>query len=434
MKERKRWLSMVLSLVMAVCCFFSPLMVQAEETETFTKKKVVVLDPGHGGREAGSYAVHNGHVYREEEINWKIAQYTMQELKKYPDIEVYLTKSKKQTMSLVSRVRKAKSYDADLLVSQHVNDGGSPYPKGVSVLISRGTYRPYLAEREKLFGKCVIRELRKLGITRRYPSTGVMEYRMTEDGSRYPNGAKRDYYGIVAQSVEQNIPGVIIEHAFITNASDAGNYLRTNKQLKKLGQADARAIVQYFNKVSHIKEKKDTVIPDKKNGWKQVGKSTCYYIKGKRQKNKLLNLNDGIYYVDRKGRRVSGWRTINGERYYFDKENAGKAHTGWLTSGEDVYCFSKKGVMYKNALFTSSSGKICILGKDGKRCSGWCTYHGKKFYIDASGYAHTGWLNEDGKWYYFHEKTGVMYKSCTLKTTSGEAFRFNSRGVCTNRV
>ena len=53
---------MVLSLVMAVCCFFSPLMVQAEETETFTKKKVVVLDPGHGGREAGSYAVHNGHV------------------------------------------------------------------------------------------------------------------------------------------------------------------------------------------------------------------------------------------------------------------------------------------------------------------------------------------------------------------------------------
>ena len=256
MKERKRWLSMVLSLVMAVCCFFSPLMVQAEETETFTKKKVVVLDPGHGGREAGSYAVHNGHVYREEEINWKIAQYTMQELKKYPDIEVYLTKSKKQTMSLVSRVGKAKSYDADLLVSQHVNDGGSPYPKGASVLISRGTYRPYLAEREKLFGKCVIRELRKLGITRRYPSTGGMEYRMTEDGSRYPNGAKRDYYGIVAQSVEQNIPGVIIEHAFITNASDAGNYLRTNKQLKKLGQADARAIVQYFNKVSHIKEKK----------------------------------------------------------------------------------------------------------------------------------------------------------------------------------
>ena len=37
MKERKRWLSMVLSLVMAVCCFFSPLMVQAEETETPAK-------------------------------------------------------------------------------------------------------------------------------------------------------------------------------------------------------------------------------------------------------------------------------------------------------------------------------------------------------------------------------------------------------------
>lgn len=342
------------------------------ETETFTKKNVVVLDPGHGGADSGSYEVHKGHVYNESVINWKIACYTMEELKKYPDIEVYMTRTKNQNKGLVSRVLTAKSYGADLLVSQHVNSTESRYVKGASVLISKGTYRSYLAEKEKLFGKCVIKELTRLGLTRRYSATGGMEYRMSENGSRYPNGARRDYYAIVAQSVEQNFPGVIIEHAFVSNPSEAGKYLKTNKQLKKIGQADARAIVSYFNQVSKIEPKKDTVIPDKKNGWKKSGKYYYYYIKGKKQKNRLLNLDDGIYYVDKKGRRFSGWKTVNDGRYYFEKSENGKAHTGWLNNG--------------------------------------------------------------GKWYCFNTKTGAMYKNCTVKSSTGKVYKFDAKGICINKI
>ena len=342
------------------------------EIETFTKKNVVVLDPGHGGADSGSYEVHKGHVYKESVINWKIACYTMEELKKYPDIEVYMTRTKNQNKGLVSRVLTAKSYGADLLVSQHVNSTESRYVKGASVLISKGTYRSYLAEKEKLFGKCVIKELTRLGLTKRYSATGGMEYRMSEDGSRYPNGARRDYYAIVAQSVEQNLPGVIIEHAFVSNPSEAGKYLKTNKQLKKIGQADARAIVSYFNQVSKIEPKKDTVIPDKKNGWKKSGKYYYYYIKGKKQKNRLLNLDDGIYYVDKKGRRFSGWKTVNDGRYYFEKSENGKAHTGWLNNGE--------------------------------------------------------------KWYCFNTKTGAMYKNCTVKSSTGNVYKFDAKGICINKI
>ena len=342
------------------------------ETETFTKKNVVVLDPGHGGADSGSYEVHKGHVYNESVINWKIACYTMEELKKYPDIEVYMTRTKNQNKGLVSRVLTAKSYGADLLVSQHVNSTESRYVKGASVLISKGTYRSYLAEKEKLFGKCAIKELTRLGLTRRYSATGGMEYRMSENGSRYPNGARRDYYAIVAQSVEQNFPGVIIEHAFVSNPSEAGKYLKTNKQLKKIGQADARAIVSYFNQVSKIEPKKDTVIPDKKNGWKKSGKYYYYYIKGKKQKNRLLNLDDGIYYVDKKGRRFSGWKTVNDGRYYFEKSENGKAHTGWLNNG--------------------------------------------------------------GKWYCFNTKTGAMYKNCTVKSSTGKVYKFDAKGICINKI
>lgn len=433
MKKKKVWLSVLLSLAILITGALNSVTAHAEE-ETFTKKKVVVLDPGHGGREAGAYAVHNGYAYREEVINWKISCYTMEELQKYPDIEVHLTRTKNQTMGLVSRVLTAKSYGADLLVSQHVNDGGSPYPRGASVLISRGTYRSYLSDKEKLFGKYVIKELSKLGLSKRYAANGGMEYRMSEDGSRYSNGALRDYYGIVAQSVEQNIPGVIIEHAFITNASDAANYLRTDKQLKKLGQADAKAIVSYFNKVKETEPKKDTVTPNKKNGWKQSGRNFYYYIKGKKQTDRVLHLDDGTYYVDKKGRRTSGWKTVDGSRYYFKKSENGKAHTGWLTLNGATYCFNKNGVLYQNVQLISSTGKIYLFGADGKRLDGWCTYHGEKYYVDPEGYAHTGWLTVNGKWYYFNTKTGVMYKKCTLKSSTGEVFKFNTKGVCTNHV
>ena len=406
---------------------------ELESPEGFTEKKVVVLDPGHGGREAGAYAVHNGHVYREEEINWKISCYTMEELKKYPHIEVHLTRTKNQTKSLVSRVLTAKSYHADLLVSQHINDGGSPYPKGASVLISKGTYRPYLSEKEKLLGKYVIEELGKLGITKRYPGTGGMEYRLSEDGSRYPNGALRDYYGIVAQSVEQNIPGVIIEHAFVTNASDAARYFRTNKQLKKLGQADARAIVRYLEKTSSQEEKKDTVKPNRKNGWKQKENSYYYYIRGVAQKKRVLHLDDGTYYVGKTGKRYYGWTTVNGSRYYFDKENEGKACTGWKEIGGTLYCFKASGELYRDTQLFTKSGKIYLFNAAGKRNSGWYTWHQNKYYIDQNGCAHTSWLSLDGKWYYFDTKTGAMYKKCTVKTKNGETFTFNAKGVCTNR-
>lgn len=53
-----------------------------------------------------------------------------------------------------------------------------------------------------------IDELGKLGISKRFSAQGGMEYRLSSDGSVYPNGARRGYYAIVAQSVQQDLPGV----------------------------------------------------------------------------------------------------------------------------------------------------------------------------------------------------------------------------------
>ncbi len=45
---------------------------------------VVVLDPGHGGNEAGANSAWNGVLYEEKVINLKISRYTKAELESMP--------------------------------------------------------------------------------------------------------------------------------------------------------------------------------------------------------------------------------------------------------------------------------------------------------------------------------------------------------------
>ena len=157
---------LLLAMAVGLSGILSGVTTQAAEGTAETAKYVVVLDPGHGGAESGAGAIHNGKVYREEEINWKIANYTMQALSGSQDIEVHLTKKKNQSLGLMERVNVAKRYGADLLVSQHIDDSDSSAARGASVLLSRGTYRPAIAAKEKKFAGYVLEELNKLEIGR----------------------------------------------------------------------------------------------------------------------------------------------------------------------------------------------------------------------------------------------------------------------------
>lgn len=424
----KKICSLLLATAVGITGIMSGVTTQAASTDTTAAKYVVVLDPGHGGTEDGTYAVHNGKVYKEEEINWKIANYAMQALEQSSDIEVHLTKTKNQTMSLVKRVTVAKSYGADLLVSMHIDDSESSAVKGASVLVSKGTYRSSLASKEKLFAGYVLDELGKLGVTQR-----GLEYRMSENGSKYPNGGARDYYAIVAQSIEQNIPGVIIEHAFASSPYDATHFLSTNAQLKKIGEADARAIIRYCKQFPAKKPSSSKpVIPEGFTGWKEKKGYYYYYINAKRQRNKVLNLEDGIYYVNQEGQRQYGWQTVNQKTYFFQED--GKAKLGWMKEEGSYYYFNPQtGTMYKDIMLVSPDSKMYIFDKNGKRCSRWTNYNGKKYYVNKSGYVQTGWLKVNNNWYYFHKKYGFMYKNRTATTSSGKKYIFNSKGVCTNR-
>ena len=61
--------------------------------------------------------------------------------------------------------------------------------------------------------------------------------RTSEKNQRYPNGKLRDYYRIIHNSIEQNIPGVIVEHAFVDSKEDVEQFLKDASKIKKLAQA-----------------------------------------------------------------------------------------------------------------------------------------------------------------------------------------------------
>ena len=58
--------------------------------------------------------------------------------------------------------------------------------------------------------------------------------RNSEDNTLYPDGSLADYYGVIRRSKLNGFSGIIIEHAFVTNKSDA-SFMGNEDNLKRWG-------------------------------------------------------------------------------------------------------------------------------------------------------------------------------------------------------
>lgn len=204
---------------------------------TGMKSLVVVLDAGHGGSDPG--AVANGIV--EKTVNLKIAQYCKAELEEYSGIIVHMTRNDDTYLSLAARAQVAIDKKADVFVSLHNNSNASSVPYGSNVYYPNSNYNANCGATGQALAQVILTKLTELGL-----ANGGIHIRNSENGTKYPDGSLADYYGVIKRCKENGIPGLIVEHAFLSNASDAKNYLSTDAQLKKLGIADATGIAEYF--------------------------------------------------------------------------------------------------------------------------------------------------------------------------------------------
>ena len=213
---------------------------------------VVVLDPGHGNDgDPGAVYTWNGVTYYERNINLKIAEYCKAALEEYSGITVYMTRTTNDTglrlgaadgEEIGEIVQFAADKNADILVSIHNNSSGNSSTNGSEVYYPNSNYNPQASAMGKEISELILDKLSALGLTDR-----GAKIRNSGDGTLYPDGSLADYYGIVRQSKLCGFPGIIIEHAFLSNESDAVNYLGSDEKLKAMGEADAAAIIEYFD-------------------------------------------------------------------------------------------------------------------------------------------------------------------------------------------
>ncbi len=119
------------------------------------------------------------------------------------------------------------------------------------------------------------------------------------------------------------------------------------------------------------------------------------------------------YKDDATGKKLTGWQTIDGGKYYFGKD--GKALTGWYKIGGEKYYFnaSKKGRMVTS--WIKIGDDHYYFGADGVLRTGWVKLDGKTYYLGNDGAMRTGTVKLDGKTYTFGSD-GVL--KSTVKTKS----------------
>ncbi len=107
-----------------------PILVSKTTPTSKNRKKIVILDPGHGGKDCGTQGVAKT---CEKHIVLSVAKLTAKELDKRGYV-VYMTRNSDVFIELQRRTEMANEIHADLFVSIHANSmpiGSSRQPKGV---------------------------------------------------------------------------------------------------------------------------------------------------------------------------------------------------------------------------------------------------------------------------------------------------------------
>ena len=213
---------------LAVVLLFSAMPVPvhaAHRLQDVGEKLVIVIDPGHGGKNEGT--IENGHLEKTMTMVTAMAMY--EELLKFDDVEIHLTRTDDRDISLEDRAAFAASVDADFLFSIHYNASANHELFGAEVWVS--AFAPFNGYGYQ-FGNEILKDMRDIGLLIRGVRTKL------GDGGD-------NFYGIIRYCEAAEVPAVIIEHCHVDEARDEG-YCDSEEDLEAFGRMDAHAVARYF--------------------------------------------------------------------------------------------------------------------------------------------------------------------------------------------
>ena len=358
---------------------------------------VVVLDPGHDSSHTGA----SGYGVKEQEATLKIAQYCKQELEQYYGITVYMTRegaecpypetigvSNGNVRDIEKRVQWAAEKGASSFVSFHLNSSTSSSPKGAEV------YYPSSSSDGKSLAQKIENELVSLGL--------------------YNRGVKKnDTYAVIKNSIRNGFPGLIIEHAFVSNSGDASKYLSSDAKLRSLGIADATGIAKYYGLSKGVWELASNGKWKWKDGsgkyivdsWKFISDKWYFFDKNGYMLTGWQLIDGHWYYLNGSGAMLTGWQFIDGCWYYLN--GSGAMLTGWQYLDGHWYYLNGSGAMLTG--LQNIGSHTCYFNSSGWMLTGWQKIENIWYYFNSSGYMLKGEQNIGGTKWYLDEKTGALY-------------------------
>ena len=227
--------------------------------KSVAKKKIVMLDPGHGGQDPG--AISRSGKY-EKDLTLKMAKETKVLLEK-AGYKVVMTRDKDVYITLRGRIEKAHKANADLFISLHADSAASAAAKGLSIYTisekASDKEAAQLAESENkadiLFGMDLSEYQPEVGnilidFAKTYTMDQSAKYadevvkEMAKEVTLRPKAHR--YAGFVVLK-SPNIPSVLLEMGYLSNKEE-DKLLQKESYRNKLSKALVRAVNTYFTK------------------------------------------------------------------------------------------------------------------------------------------------------------------------------------------
>lgn len=187
--------------------------------------KVLVIDAGHGGKDAGAISANK--QYYEKDINLYILQDLKKLLDKEKDIKVYYTRTGDDKVFLRPRVTLADAVDCDYFISIHCNANEYAYPNGTEILYYNEKFK---GVRNSDLAKLFSEELAK---------TTALKNRGT---------VKKHLKDIFIMD-KATVPMILIETGYLTNNNDMW-YLSNNKNRQAVARGIFNGIMKAYKNLA----------------------------------------------------------------------------------------------------------------------------------------------------------------------------------------
>lgn len=218
---------------------------------------LVVVDPGHGGRDPGAIG-YNG-LYEKKVVLETSKKLRAQLRNSYPNIDVRLTRSGDEFLPLQKRTQIANELSADLFISIHANSGRSSVAKGFELFTLSGqASSPSAKELAEIENSAlryegysknelddvswILWQLRSTIHTRESRRVARMMGSVMEDTLPSRNrGLKQAPFWVLKDA---RMPAILVETGFLSNP-EGERRLRSSSYQSKIARAIAKAIDRY---------------------------------------------------------------------------------------------------------------------------------------------------------------------------------------------